>query len=408
MEFAYCINRLNELSQILIHAQKHIRVISSAKGLRLTEITYDQLTREAQSKINDLRIKVPLVSRLNNKEDILLRIDDLCEKFSQFDLEITTSVKKKSYKDILKDYISNHDDDDDDNADDDDDFLSLLNESKLPILNPFNIKGFIANLIQKRKQRKFERRFKRAQKYIDNFRNVTSEFRLTCQGLYEIYDTLYNDINTISKSVLMSSTIDPSENGYENLFADDSGVETTIKKRGPKPKMWMKGKLENFNEEEIKWILLELNAKTNDLPFKEVNNIRKEHQYDNIWAAIVFYAAQILGYVDPEDKPGQPFETSIKSIDNIEASRNSISDYYKYIKYFFDIEQERVREKLEQKPSENEIDYIVKHIHKETQMSFQKIKFFCFNIKQISYKIEQITDEFTNIVNTKLELKKIF
>ena len=406
MEYAYCINSLNELSQILVHAQKHIRVISSARGLRLTEVIYDQLTRETQSKINDLRIKVSLVGELSNKEDLLLRIDELCEKFSQFDLEITTSVKKKSYKDILKDYISNHDDDEDDNADDD--FLGLLNESKLPMLNPFNVKGIITSLMQKRKQRKFERRFKRAEKYIDCFRNVTSEFRLTCQGLYEIYDTLYNDINTINKSVLMSSTIDPSENGYENLLTDDNGIETTVKKRGPKPKMWMKGKLENFNEEEIKWILLELNAKTNDLPFEEVNNIRKEHQYDNIWAAIVFYAAQILGYVDPEDKPGQPFETSIKSIDNIEASRNSISDYYKYIKYFFDIEQDHVREKLEQKPSKNEIDYITKLIHQKTQMSSQKIKFFSLNIKQISYKIEQITKEFKNIVNTKLELKEIF
>ena len=127
MEYAYCINRLNELSQILIHAQKHIRVISSAKGLRLTEITYDQLTRETQSKINDLRINVSSVSGLSNKEAILSRIDDLCEKFSQFDIEITSSVKKKSYKDILKDYILNHDDDDDD----DDDSLSILNDSKI-------------------------------------------------------------------------------------------------------------------------------------------------------------------------------------------------------------------------------------------------------------------------------------
>lgn len=403
MEYAYCINRLNELSQILIHAQKHIRVISSAKGLRLTEITYDQLTRETQSKINDLRINVSSVSGLSNKEAILSRIDDLCEKFSQFDLEITSSVKKKSYKDILKDYILNHDDDDDD-----DDFLSILNDSKIPMLNPFNVKGIISNLIQKKKQRKFERRFKMAQKYIDSFRNVTSEFRLTCQGLYEIYDTLYNDINALNKNLLINPSIDSSETDDENLFTNDCGMETTIRKRGPKPKTWAKGELEKFNEEEIKWVLLELNAKTNDLPFTEVSNIRKEHQYDNIWAAIVFYSAQIIGYVDPDDKPGQPFETSIKTIDNIEASRNSISDYYKYIKYFFDIKQDRIREKLEQKLSKDEIKYIAKYIYKETQMSSQKIEFFCLNIKQIAYKIEQIIDELKNIVNKKLELKEIF
>ena len=404
MEYAYCINRLNKLSQILIHAQKHIRVISSAKGLRLTEITYDQLTRETQSKINDLRINVSSVSGLSNKEAILSRIDDLCEKFSQFDIEITSSVKKKSYKDILKDYILNHDDDDDD----DDDFLSILNDSKIPMLNPFNVKGIISNLIQKKKQRKFERRFKRAQKYIDSFRNVTSEFRLTCQGLYEIYDTLYNDINALKKNLLINPSIDSPETDDENLFTNDCGMETTIRKRGPKPKTWAKGELEKFNEEEIKWVLLELNAKTNDLPFTEVSNIRKEHQYDNIWAAIVFYSAQIIGYVDPDDKPGQPFETSIKAIDNIEASRNSISDYYKYIKYFFDIKQDRIREKLEQKLSKDEIKYIAKYIYKETQMSSQKIEFFCLNIKQIAYKIEQITDELKNIVNKKLELKEIF
>ena len=41
-------------------------------------------------------------------------------------------------------------------------------------------------------------------------------------------------------------------------------------------------------------------------------------------------------------------------------------------------------------------------------MSSQKIEFFCLNIKQIAYKIEQITDELKNIVNKKLELKEIF
>lgn len=389
MELKSCNDILKELKQILFDANSSISEMDKKDdNLTLIKITFGQLSREVNSKMNSFESKICLLRTNFEREFILNEIDKLYDEFCKFDIDILLSYLKQIgiYEKELKSLEYLYLDKDMDLDLGSNDKLSLLwiniERNTLEYILP---KKLVSLIWGKKRIVKAKNTLDTTKKQIANFLDTTKRFREEFKRILIIYDFIEEEISKENRLCLpLESTSDKLDN--------DSGEK---KRPGPKEKVWMKGKLSKLSESDVEMVLNEIYNITKNFLFKDVEGIQRS-KYNNIWAAIVFYSAKRIGFVNPEDKPGQPYEKTIKKIIS-NVSRNTIADYYHCIDKFFSTTNDAIINNMQETYSsfsEADIKIIINKISEQFGIPPSKSHFFIANYKRIYDLIETICYEF--------------
>lgn len=387
MEFKSCNDILKELKQILFDANSSVLEMGKKNNnLTIIKMNFEQLSREVNSKMNSFDSMIRLLKTNFEREFILNEIDKLYDDFCKFDIDILLSYLKKNdlHEKELKslEYLYM----DKGNVQESNNILESF---------PTNPKTNIWEFILPKKVRLFiwgkeriataQKSLNASKKQIENFMDITKRFRYEFKRILIFYDFIEEEISKENRLCLPPKTAnDKSDNNSEEK-----------KKPGPKEKIWMKGKLGQLSECDIEIILNEIYNKTKNFLFKDVEGIQRS-KYNNIWSAIVFYSAKRIGFVEPDDKPGQPYEKTIKKVIS-NVSRNTIADYYHCIEKFFSTTNNTITDKMQEtysSLSEIEIKLVINKISEQFGVSPSKSHFIIANYKRIDELIETISYEF--------------
>lgn len=403
MEISHCINIIKELLQILNHANNSIASIEREDNLPVIKIKFEQLSRDVKRNINSLELYVPQIKTDFEKRVVMEGIDNLYDEFCKFDVDLLLSyLSKIGLNEKMLDFW--------DSSCLDKEREKESSNSQIPltdITEQIKWKLFIPQIFRRlfgynQQIEDTRKSLEDAKRRINNFMDITKEFRNEFKRILLVYDFIEEKLS-VNDRIYLPLINDNEEINEDNLV--DLG-ETGKNKPGAKEKIWMKGDLRQLSMRDVEILLNELYNKTNNLLFKDVEGIQRS-KYNNIWASIVFYSAKTIGYVDPDDKPGQPYEKTMKKILS-NVSRNTIADYYQCIDKFFSVENEEIRENMLQKyPSLNdlEIKLVINNLSNKLGISYSKCNFLCANNKRIEELIEVISLELEKFVQ--IELQKL-
>ena len=410
MEF--CKDKIVELNRMLKHANQSVGYIETGKDLRGEERNFEQLTREVECNVNSLKYHIQQLTELQEKKILIDLIENVLANFRKFDVDILDAYSRKYNDNYAKaeqwktygnlaskigetilfydpqDYLANK--------------VHVTNIPKQMDVSEMKLRGYgygISYIVKKIFNYQKTKKIKKCnviKTHINNFNRITSEFRCA-----------FNNLNGIKNELIVSLTEDIKED--EQVYSQDmtNSIDDNInikKKPGRTKGEWTSGDLSLLDEAGLIQLMLEIYNKTNNYEFKDVSNIDKE-SYDAIWAAITYYSALRLNYVNKKYKPNSaPYERTIKNL-HLNCSRNTVADYYIYVELYFSVSPvESIKEFIDLAKM-NQIEELKKQLkaleHTSTSLSIAKLEFFAINYNVLCIMCEQLTELFTK----KLELK---
>ena len=410
MEF--CKGKIAELNRMLKHANQSVGYIETGKDLRGEERNFEQLTREVERNVNSLKQHIQQLTELQDKKLLVELIENVLANFRKFDVDILDAYCRKyndnyakaeqwkTYGNIAskigetilfydpQDYLTYK--------------VHVTNIPQQMDVSEMKFRGYsygISYIVKKIFNYQKTKKTKKCnviKTHINNFNRITSEFRCA-----------FNNLNGIKNELIVSLTKDIKED--EQVYSQDmtNPIDNNInikKKPGRTKGEWTYGDLSVLDEAALVQLMLELYNNTNNYEFKDVSNIDKE-SYDAIWAAITYYSALRLNYVNTKYKPNStPYERTIKSL-HLNCSRNTVADYYVYVELFFSVPPAESIQEFIDLAKMNQIEELKKQLktleHASTNLSIAKLEFFAINYNTLRIMCEQLTQLFTK----KLELK---
>ena len=406
MEF--CKGKIAELNRMLKHANQSVGYIETGKDLRGEERNFEQLTREVERNVNSLKQHIQQLTELQDKKLLVELIENVLANFRKFDVDILDAYRRK-YNDnyakaeqwkayenlaskiedtILFDYTQA--------KSDVTNSPQTMDNSNLKFIGGVLGGSYLTKLILNFIKQKDIKVCDVVKTHINNFNRITSEFRCA-----------FNNLNGIKNELIVSLTESIKEDAqmYSQDMTNPIDDNINIKKKpGRTKEKWTSGDLSVLDEAVLIQLMLELYNKTNNYEFKDVSSIDKE-SYDAIWAAITYYSALRLNYVNTKYKPNStPYERTIKSL-HLNCSRNTIADYYVYVELFFSVPPAESIQEFIDLAKMNQIEELKKQLktleHASTNLSIAKLEFFAINYNTLRIMCEQLTQLFTK----KLELK---
>lgn len=413
MNMEQCKYYIEEMSRMLDHAHKSATYIEKGKDLRGEERNFEQLTRELQRNINSLKINIQHLTELDEKKQLVGLIDDAYAKFRKFDMEILevysrqyneyySKVKKlKIYENTASDIAYNAFSHNPFHGKSINDEYYLPNVSLEPMSQTElkmrgGILGFslFAKLVLREKRKKEERKCVDIETKINKFNHITSEFRNIFKELVEIKNSLNINIAQEEERELSEEEGCQSQDfvSPENESTTDAN-EQEANHRGRNKEIWTSNDLNLLDEKSLTILMMGLYNKTNACNYKQVNGINNK-QYDAIWAAIAYYSAKRLGYVNEKCKPNSSsYERTIKAL-GLNCTRNTILDYYDYVILFLSHPVSELFKELMDLADINELAKLkenFKRINEASKYSEAKLQFFAMNHKVINSLCNQLT-----------------
>ena len=425
----YCIEEMNKM---LDHAHKSATYIEKGKDLRGEERNFEQLTRELQRNINSLKINIKHLVELDEKKQLVGLIDDVYAKYYKFDVDILEVYSRKynklyskvsnlrNYENTAIDIAYNaffYDPFHTNVTNDNDYYLpSVSLETDIPkpmSQTELKIRGgifglsLLAKLLLRGKRKKEERKCVDVETKINNFNRITSEFRDIFKELKEIKNSL--NINIVQEE---DNNLSEEEGLQSQGFASPINESTTdineqkTNHRGRNKEDWTSNDLNLLDKKSLTILMMGLCNITNVCNYKEVNGINSK-QYDAIWAAIAYFSAKRLGYVNEQCKPNSlPYERTIKTL-GLNCTRNTISDYYDYVILFLSHPVSEFCKELMDLADRNELAKLKEKLKSinASKYSEAKLQFFAMNHKVINYLCNQLTILFEEEVKKILQSK---
>lgn len=321
---------LSDLNRIITHAENAIPSVQKGNNEQLVITHFELLTRESESKLNELRREIQSLTEIEIMEAAKDNIGNIIQRFQKMDVDvlqgyneqIEIASKKLDEKEKCLKIVKEQKE-----------FFSMMDFIQDPVPKPkpnnsiwFDFVDLGLTLYNDWKGNSLEGSVRKEKEKInqivkskEQFEQTTIAFRATLRGL----------------------------NGIQQMLAEKIGKANEIKNnkekgRGRNNEIWWGAKWEGLSKQEVELRMKRAYDDTSLIlkVIKPEKKIQGERIMNSVWAAIYFYAAEhnnlvnpgksanCVGFIGDKDKPRGLYNIGVF------CNKGTVKNYYLVIKAF--------------------------------------------------------------------------